>query len=64
MKITKIMFKSKETGRKTTVSHPPKLQASIQMKAYELYLQRNGAPGDPTEDWLKAEKMILKKNLN
>jgi hypothetical protein len=63
MKITKITVKSKPTGRKAVVSHPPKIQASIQMKAYELYLQRNGAAGDPTEDWLKAERMILKKHL-
>ncbi len=30
----------------------------VQEKAYELYLQRNGAPGSPEEDWLQAEKIV------
>jgi hypothetical protein len=30
----------------------------IQEKAYELYLQRNGAPGSAEEDWAKAEKIV------
>ena len=36
-----------------------KIEESIRLKAYELYLQRNGQGGDPYSDWLKAEKMIL-----
>jgi hypothetical protein len=64
MKITKTMVKSKPISGKAVVSYPPSIQAAIQMKAYEIYLQRNGAPGDPTEDWLTAEKLIVKKHLN
>lgn len=27
----------------------------ISRRAYEIYLERNGAPGDPHSDWLQAE---------
>jgi len=27
----------------------------ISRRAYEIYLERNGAPGDPHSDWLRAE---------
>jgi len=30
----------------------------VQEKAYELYLQRNGAPGSAEQDWLEAEKIV------
>jgi hypothetical protein len=31
----------------------------IALRAYEIYLQRNGAPGDPLEDWVRAENELL-----
>jgi len=30
----------------------------IQMRAYEIYLERNGAPGNPMEDWVRAEREV------
>jgi hypothetical protein len=30
----------------------------IRQRAYELYLRRNGFPGDPMEDWLRAEREL------
>lgn len=27
----------------------------ISRRAYEIFLERNGAPGDPHADWLRAE---------
>lgn len=27
----------------------------IEKRAYEIYLERGGGPGDPLADWLKAE---------
>jgi hypothetical protein len=27
----------------------------IRARAYEIYLERNGEPGDPAADWLQAE---------
>jgi hypothetical protein len=30
----------------------------IRRRAYELYLERGGAPGEEMEDWLRAEREI------
>ena len=34
-------------------------QEKIALRAYEIYLERNGAPGNPLEDWVRAEREIL-----
>ena len=36
-------------------------QQKIAQRAYEIYLERNGAPGNPLEDWVRAEREILQK---
>ena len=36
-------------------------QQKIQLRAYEIYLERNGAPGNPLEDWVRAEHEVLNK---
>jgi hypothetical protein len=41
-------------GTKTGVN----LDEEIRRRAYELYLQRNGAAGDPNRDWFVAEREI------
>ena len=39
------------------------LDEEIRRRAYEIYLQRNGAPGDPHMDWLVAEREVrLRQN--
>jgi len=38
---------------------PQKIFEAIRLKAYELYLERNGVSGDDREDWLKAERIVL-----
>ena len=30
----------------------------VRERAYELFLQRGTAPGDPLHDWLKAEEQL------
>jgi hypothetical protein len=35
----------------------------IQMRAYEIYLERDGAPGNALEDWIQAERELLDKPL-
>lgn len=43
----------------------PPTQEEIALRAYHIYLERGGVPGDPTEDWLRAEQELLqaaKKN--
>jgi len=31
----------------------------IQRRAYEIYLERQGAPGNEVEDWIRAERELL-----
>lgn len=33
----------------------------IRARAYELYLQRDGRPGDPAEDWIRAERELMEQ---
>jgi len=37
-------------------------QQKIELRAYEIYLERNGAPGNPLEDWVRAETELLAKS--
>jgi len=37
------------------------VQREIARRAYELYLERGGALGYEMEDWLQAEREILKE---
>jgi hypothetical protein len=32
----------------------------IQLRAYEIFLERNGAPGNEIEDWLQAERELAR----
>ena len=36
----------------------PDLEERIRARAYELYEQRQGEPGDPDDDWYRAEAEI------
>ncbi len=35
------------------------LEEAIRLRAYEIYLQRGGMPGNPREDWALAEREVL-----
>jgi hypothetical protein len=37
-------------------------QQQIEVRAYEIYLERKGAPGNPLEDWVRAEREVLQKS--
>ena len=43
--------------RRSTKKAPTPEQ--IQLHAYEIYLKRSGAPGDPLADWVQAERELL-----
>jgi len=45
---------------RTAKSRPTPEQ--IQLRAYEIYLERGGAPGNPLEDWVQAERELLQKS--
>ena len=45
------------TARRPKTAAGPSYEA-IAARAYEIYLGRNGAPGDPNADWLQAEQEL------
>lgn len=47
----------KSPAVKTTPTHE-----EIALRAYEIYLERGGAPGDALEDWTRAERELLEKS--
>lgn len=60
------MSKSTETAtrapRKARSATTDPTPEQIQARAYELYLERKGAPGDPLQDWVRAERELRDKN--
>ncbi|PYT48629.1 MAG: hypothetical protein DMG44_13990 [Acidobacteria bacterium] len=34
----------------------------IALRAYQIYLERGGAPGNPLDDWTRAERELLATN--
>ena len=38
------------------------LEEEIRRRAYEIYLARNGSPGDERQDWLIAEREIRSRH--
>lgn len=45
-----------EETRKTV--QDARLEEEIRRRAYEIYLERNGSPGDEHQDWLIAEREV------
>ena len=41
----------------TNVCHTPSHE-EIRQRAYEIYLERGGLPGDELDDWLQAEREL------
>lgn len=44
--------------RKPSVASAPTIE-QIQLRAYEIFLERSGAPGSEVEDWLQAERELV-----
>ena len=47
----------------TTITEDQIREDQIRARAYEIYLERNGEPGNPVEDWLQAEAELNKPKL-
>jgi hypothetical protein len=45
-----------EATQKTV--HDARLEDEIRRRAYEIFLERNGSPGDECQDWLLAEREV------
>lgn len=39
----------------------PPTHDEIALRAYLIFLQRHGAPGNPSEDWLRAERELVEE---
>jgi Protein of unknown function (DUF2934) len=37
-------------------------QEEIALRAYHLYLERGGIPGNELEDWVEAERLLISEN--
>jgi Protein of unknown function (DUF2934) len=46
----------------TLANHAPSHE-EIRRRAYEIYLERDGLPGDELDDWLRAERELQKVAL-
>lgn len=50
----------KTAGRRKKSSQKS-LREMIEKKAYEIYERRGGEPGKELDDWLEAEKIVIRK---
>lgn len=46
---------------RTNGSHPT--TEEIALRAYQIYLERAGAPGNALEDWTRAERELMEKSI-
>jgi hypothetical protein len=53
-------FSPAKSESRTTKGHPTREE--IELRAYQIYLDRGGAPGQDVEDWLQAEHELLEKH--
>jgi hypothetical protein len=59
-----VLTSNKTTAPKTKKPRAPKAKTvptreEIALRAYHIYLERQGAPGHPLEDWTRAERELL-----
>lgn len=47
-------------GEQTAEGHPT--HDEFELRAYQTYLARDGAPGQDVEDWLRAEFELLEEH--
>jgi hypothetical protein len=45
-----------KTKKAAAISKPT--QDNIATRAYQIYLERGATPGDPMQDWLRAEREL------
>ena len=52
---------SPEVKKFKQVKRQPPTQDEIALRAYHIYLERKGAPGNPLEDWIRAERELAEQ---
>ncbi len=59
---TPAALKPRTTRKATAATHATPVQPTqeqIRARAYEVFLRRNGGPGDAHDDWLQAERELF-----
>ena len=49
-----------EKSQPETVPSAP-IREEIELRAYQIYLERDGAHGQDVEDWIQAERELVEK---
>jgi len=50
------------TTRKAKSAKGAPTHEEIALRAYQIYLERGGSPGNELEDWTQAERELLEKS--
>jgi len=53
---------SSPTVRKSRTANAAPTTEEIALRAYHIYLERDGAPGNPLEDWTRAERELREES--
>jgi hypothetical protein len=53
--------RSSPAARKPRTAKDPPTREEISLRAYHIYLERCGSPGNELEDWIRAERELLEQ---
>jgi hypothetical protein len=57
--MSKTRKSSSPTVRKSSTLNSHPTREEIALRAYEIFLERGGAPGNELDDWTRAERELL-----
>ncbi len=57
--MAKTMESSSPTTQKPRTASNQPTREEIALRAYQIYLKRDGAPGNEFEDWMQAERQLI-----
>ena len=60
--MSKKVKSSLPTAKKSRATQTVPTHEQIALRAYEIYLERGGAPGHALEDWTRAERELIEKS--
>jgi DUF2934 family protein len=52
---------SSPAARKSQTAKTPPTREEIALRAYHIYRERGGAPGNELQDWTRAERELLEQ---
>ncbi len=60
--MSKKLKSSLPTAKKSRSTKSAPTHEEIALRAYEIYLEREGSPGDAFDDWTRAERELREKD--